>query len=157
MITVLSQCMYSTHAEPYPAFILIKILRYWRNQAIPRPALPRNRKMSWLMGLERPEVTRKHVAVQNGGCQALWNQQSFQYRLISTSRRRQLVYYLCFLRREEPVLSNFAQSRVAQEVIRFDNVQTCRLADELNTGYLFIFIISLQTRAKRCFRFTLKC
>lgn len=83
IITVLSQCMYSTHADAYPAFIRMKILRYWRNQAIPRPALPRNRKMSWLMGLERPEVTRKHVAVQNGGCQALWN---LQMNLISMSR-----------------------------------------------------------------------
>lgn len=30
---VLSQCMYSACAEPYPAFILIKLLRYWRKQA----------------------------------------------------------------------------------------------------------------------------
>lgn len=34
IVTVLSQCMYSACAEPYPAFILIKILHYWRNQAI---------------------------------------------------------------------------------------------------------------------------
>lgn len=32
---VLSQCMYSACAEPYAAFILIKILRYWRKQARP--------------------------------------------------------------------------------------------------------------------------
>lgn len=35
MVAVLSQCMYSACAEPYPAFILIKIPRYWRKQAIP--------------------------------------------------------------------------------------------------------------------------
>lgn len=38
--------------------------------------------MSWLMWLERPEVTLRHVAVQNGGSQADQDMSSFPVLLL---------------------------------------------------------------------------